>query len=143
MNNAAKLCTQRVEQPRPLNLIDRHIIARFFWNFAVLFLLLFVFAVSIDIITNLDHFVDKARAMAGQQAGFFSMAKAILWLVFDFEGPRLFQFYAYLHGLVAIGAMGFTLAQMHRHRELVAVMASGVSLQRVAMPFIIVVFALS
>jgi len=45
--------------------------------------------------------------------------------------------------MTAIGAMGFTLAQMVRHRELVVVMASGVSLYRVAMPFIIGVFVLS
>jgi lipopolysaccharide export system permease protein len=56
---------------------------------------------------------------------------------------RCREFYAYLHGLVAIGAMGFTLAQMYRHRELVAILASGVSLHRVAMPFIAVIFALS
>jgi lipopolysaccharide export LptBFGC system permease protein LptF len=44
---------------------------------------------------------------------------------------------------VAIAAMGFTLAQMYRHRELVAVLASGVSLHRLALPFIAAVFAVS
>lgn len=81
--------------------------------------------------------------MAGDDSGVVGRTLALLQLVFDFQGPRVFQFYAYLHGLVAIGAMGFTLAQMHRYRELVAVMASGVSLFRVAVPFIVVVFGLS
>jgi len=126
-----------------MHLIDRHILARFGVNFLILFVLLYVFAVSIDLILNLDKFVDVARSSAGEGAGGWLVAWQLVGAVADFEGPRVFQFYAYLHGLVSIGAMGFTLAQMHRHRELVAVMASGTSLHRVAMPFVIAVFALS
>jgi len=126
-----------------VHLLDRHILARFGVNFLILFTLLYVFAVSIDLILNLDDFVDAARNQAGVGAGAVVVAWHLLGTVADFEGPRVFQFYAYLHGLVSIGAMGFTLAQMHRHRELVAVMASGTSLHRVAMPFIVAVFALS
>jgi lipopolysaccharide export system permease protein len=109
----------------------------------LLFALLFLFAVSIDLILNLDNFVDKAREVSGEEAGFVKMFAQTVSLALNFQGPRLFQFYAYLHGLVAVGAMGFTLSLMHRHRELVAIMASGVSLHRVAMPFIVAAFALS
>src|SRR5262245_40418278 len=109
-----------------MNLIDRHIIARFLWNFLVLFLLLFVFAIAIDLILHLDDFVDSTKAIVGEGAGLTRRVTVMVGLIFDFQGPRLFQFYAYLHGMVAIGAMGFTLAQMYRYRELVAVMASGV-----------------
>jgi lipopolysaccharide export system permease protein len=126
-----------------VTLIDRHILTRFFANFMVLLALLFVFAASIDVILNLDKFVDVSRAQLGGDAGMMRQVLGVVVLIANFEGPRIFQFYAYLHGLVAIGAMGFTLAHMHRHRELVAVMASGVSLYRVAMPFVIAVFALS
>lgn len=126
-----------------MNLIDRHILTRFFANFAVLFSLLFVFAAAIDVIINLDRFVDAARDELDSDSGPLRTPVKAVQLMLNFEGPRIFQFYAYLHGLVAVGAMGFTLAQMHRHRELVAVMASGVSLHRVAMPFIVAVFILS
>lgn len=124
-------------------LLDRYILFRFGVNFAILFSLLFVFAVSIDIMLNVDKFVDGARKLAGPEGGIVDFASHLVSLVVDFQGPRFFQFYAYLHGLVAIGAMSFTLAQMHRHRELVAVMASGLSLHRVAMPFIVAMFVLS
>lgn len=126
-----------------MNLIDRHILARFFSNFVLLFLLLFIFAAAIDVILNLDRFVDAAREELDASAGPMRTTLKSVVLMLHFEAPRIFQFYAYLHGLVAVGAMGFTLAQMHRHRELVAVMASGVSLHRVAMPFIVAVFVLS
>ncbi len=123
-------------------LIDRYIVGRFLLNFAILFLLLFVFAVSIDLILNLDRFVERARAGSGD-AGLLSVGVEFVRLVFNFEGPRLFQFYAYLHGLVAVGAMGFTLADMHRHKELVAVLASGVSMYRIAVPFLAAVLGFS
>lgn len=124
-------------------LIDRYIILRFLANFATLFLLLFVFATAIDIILNLDKYVDASRLLAGEDSGWIRRALFLLGIMADFQGPRVFQFYAFLHGLVAVGAMAFTLAQMLKHRELVAVMASGVSLYRVAMPFIVAVFGLS
>jgi len=124
-------------------LLDRYILVRFLANFATLFLLLYIFAVAIDVIVSLDDFVEAAQLKAGEGGGMLRLVVALIGVVADFQLPRIFQFYAYLHGLVAIGAMGFTLAQMHRYRELVAVMASGVSLYRVAMPFIAAVFGLS
>ncbi|MCP3905201.1 MAG: LptF/LptG family permease [Planctomycetes bacterium] len=126
-----------------MSIIDRHILVRFTANFVVLFTLLFVFAIVIDVISALDSFVEAGRRQVGEEAGFLRMFGAVTMLTIDFQSPRFFQFYAYLHGLVAIGAMGFTLAQMHRHRELVALLAAGLSMHRIAMPFVVGVFALS
>ena len=126
-----------------MSIIDRHILARFFTNYAILFALLFIFAVAIDVMLSLDRFVDAARRIEGEQAGALRIAWRLVTATTGFEAPRLFQFFAYLNGLTAVGAMGFTLAQMVRHRELTAIMASGVSLYRLAMPFIVAVFVLS
>ncbi len=126
-----------------MKLIDWYIAKQFFWNFLVLFVLLFVFAASIDLILNLDRFVEAAREAMGEEANTWDTALTFMRFVFDFEGPRIFQFYAYLHGFVSIGAMGFTLAQMYRHKELVAILASGTSLHRIVMPFVAVIFILS
>ncbi|TVQ56448.1 MAG: LptF/LptG family permease [Phycisphaerales bacterium] len=148
---------------RPIMLLlDRYIITRFLVNFIILFTLLFVFATTIDLILNLDRFIDAARDIVAEtEAALESAAETdvarvipgeesriaisveLVKLIADFQLPRIFQFYAYLHGLVAIGAMAFTLAQMHRFKELVAVMASGISLYRIAVPFMVVVFGLS
>ncbi len=97
-------------------LIDRYILARFFVNFTLLFTLLFLFAVAIDLAVALEDFVDAARIAAGDDAGTAAVLATFTRLAVSFQSPRFFQFFAYLHGLVAIGAMGFTLAQMHRHR---------------------------
>lgn len=113
-----------------MNLLDRHIVARYLANFALLLGLLFVFAISIDVVVQFDRFSDAARirAEATGRPHSLVLAHAIL----DFHGPRIFQFFAFMTGLVGIGAAGFTLVQMHRARELVAIMAAGVPLHRVA-----------
>lgn len=117
-----------------MRILDRFILMRFLGNFAVIFLLLYVFAVSIDTIVQAQKFVDAARAASPDGA---ASILGILKAVLDFHGPRIFQMYQYLAGLVAVGAMGFTLAQLHRNRELVAMMAAGISLPRVALPIVI------
>ncbi len=148
-----------------MKLLDRHILARFFLNFVLLFALLFVFASAIDIVLNLDAFVEAAhRVMEGDAAeaavgtegstegggsttagggGLLRFWATLAGVMFNFEGPRIFHFFSFLHGLAAVGAMGFTLAQMYRHRELAAMLATGISLHRVGVPFVLGMFALS
>lgn len=125
-------------------LIDRHILARFLANFLVLMVLLYLFAAAIDLVAALDEYASAARSRA-EAEGAGGLRSFLLFVRFtvDFQAPKIFQFYAYLHGLLAIGAAGFTLAQMHRHRELVALLASGLGMTRLAMPFVIGMFAVS
>src|SRR5690606_13758467 len=83
------------------------------------------------------------RVLVGEDASVFLTIWTLLSLAVEFHGPRLFQFYAYLLGLCSVGAMAFTFSQMHRHKELIAVMASGVSLYRVAWPVLVAAFLLN
>jgi lipopolysaccharide export LptBFGC system permease protein LptF len=124
-------------------ILDRYILGRFLANFAILFTLLFLFAVTIDLILSLDRFLEVMGDLSHDDQGALLRLVSFLSLAVDFEAPRFFQFYGYLHGLVSIGAMAFTLAQMYRHKELVAALASGLSMQRIAMPFVVGIFALS
>ncbi len=124
-------------------LIDRYIARRFLANFVILLVMLYVFAVSIDLILQLDEFVKAARETVGPDAGLLTLIAALIGMVVDFHGPRIFQFYAYMVGLVSVGAMGFTFAQMHRAGELVAMLSSGVQLHRVAVPVLVTAFALN
>ena len=125
-----------------MQILDRYIVVRVLVNFIILFLLLYLFAATIDVILNLERFDEVARARLPEDAGLFRRMVASLGLAFNFHGPQFFQFYAYLHGLVAIGAVGFTLSQMSRNRELVAMLAAGRSLFRASAPIIWVVLGL-
>lgn len=119
-----------------MRLVDRTIILRFLGNFVTLFCMLYVFAVSIDVVLQFDSFVGAARRTV--EAGRFdSVVLATLAAVLDFHGPRVFQFFGFMVGLVTIGAAGFTLAQMQRSRELVALLASGFPLQRVMLVIVL------
>ena len=118
-----------------------YVMKRMMINFILLFTILFLLGALIDLVVNLDEFV-KVATMSAEDEGWWSKAVAIVQVGIGFEGPRVFQMYAYLYGLVAVGAMGFTLAQMYRSRELVAIMAAGVGLHRLAVPLFLVMTAL-
>ena len=123
-----------------MNLIDRHIIVRYLSNFVLLLGLLFVFAISIDVVIQFDKFSDAAHEMAEREGRWYPAMLA--FAVLDFHGPRIFQFFAFMTGLVGVGAAGFTLVQMYRTRELVAIMAAGVPLHRVVAAILVAQFGL-
>ena len=124
-------------------LLSRYVVTRFAANFVLLAALLFVFAVSIDVFIQLHRYVEAAKQIEGPDAGAWKVVTELLMLVVDFQAPRIFQFFAYMHGLLAIGAIGFTLGTMHTRRELGAMLAAGVSMHRIAQPILMSVFAVS
>ena len=125
-----------------MNKLTKSIVTRMTVNFVILFTLIFVLGSMIDLIVNLEEF-NKAAARLSDGGGLFLKLYAIIRVSIGFEGPRVFEVYAYFHGLIAIGAMGFTAAQMWKSSEYVAMMAAGVSLRRVATPFVLVACCIS
>ena len=118
--------------------IDRHIAIRMLGNFVLLFLLLYLFAVVIDVMLNLDAFSSVASKSLPEDASSFRHVLTATMLALGYQIPQLFQFYAWLWGILVIGATAFTIAQMSKHRELVALLASGWNLQRVTVPILVV-----
>jgi len=116
-------------------LLDRWIALRFLGNFALIFSVMFLFAVSIDTILQLDAYIEVAR-LAVTSGRFSSLWTALPAAIVDFNAPRVFQFYAYMVGLCSVAAAGFTLTQMVRTRELVAMLAAGLSLWRVGLAIV-------
>ena len=115
--------------------IDRYIARTYLTNIIVLFVILFSFVVTIDVFVNLSRFARQAN-VSNPDGGQLRTALLTIILVGDFWWPKLLQLFNYLNGVVLIAAMGFTCVQLVRDRELVALMASGVSLHRVAVPFL-------
>ncbi len=129
-----------------MTLLDRYITRQFLVNIATLFVILFSFVVAVDVIINLDRFARRADELIAlsnnPDAGHLRRATLTALLIIDLWGPRLLQLFTYLNGIVLILAMGFTASQMVRHRELVALLASGVGLRRIARPFLFVTLAM-
>jgi len=111
------------------------------FNFIILFTLFYLLGAVIDIIVNLDEFVKNASV--AEDDNIFTKSISIVQVAFWYEAPRLFQVFGYLHGVIAIGAMAFTAASMLRLQEFVALMAAGISLRRVALPFLVVTIGIS
>jgi lipopolysaccharide export LptBFGC system permease protein LptF len=124
-----------------MKIIDRYVAVRFLVNVALLGAALYVFGVSVDVVIQASRFLDAAdAAVAAGHHG--SRVVAFVMMVLDFHGPRIFQFFQFMLGFVSIGAMGFAVAQMHRSRELTALMASGVKLRRLAYVLLLTAAAL-
>ena len=100
-------------------MLDRWIARRFLGNFILIFAVMFLFAVSIDTILQLDSYIEGAR-LAVKAGRFSTLLTAVPAAIVDFNLPRLFQFFAYMVGLCSVAAAGFTFTQMVRAREVVA-----------------------
>jgi lipopolysaccharide export LptBFGC system permease protein LptF len=121
----------------PLNTLDRYIARLYLFNVLALVAVLFSFVVAVDVSLNIDKYIEGVNKM-DPSAGFIRRGVLIAWGVIDIWWPKLLQLFNYLVGLVLVAAMGFTFTQLARHRELVAVLAGGISLHRVARPILIV-----
>lgn len=138
--------------------LTRYIARLYAINLVVILAVLFSFVVSVDVVINLNRFTGAAAealsakaelanavdaAAGGAQvkaakASSGALAVETVRVILMLWGPRLLQLFNYLIGVVLIAAMGFTCAQLVRHREFVAMLASGISLQRAARPFVLV-----
>ncbi len=125
-----------------MRILDRYIARQYLVNIVVLFFILFAVVVIADYALQFDEYTKLAARLdesgGGALLGVLRRGALSVLLVLDLWWPRLFQLYNYLLGLVLVGAMGFTLSQMVRSRELVAALAGGIGLRRIARPLVLV-----
>ncbi len=115
--------------------LDRYIIRQFLVNFGILLLVLMALFIVVDFIVDVDEFMQAGRAHRDDWYGsaMFATAAAIV----GYYTPMALLIYTFFNGLLVVAAMGFTLSNLQRNRELTAVIASGVSLYRVAAPVLV------
>lgn len=121
--------------------LDRYIVRQFLTNYVLLLVSLLLLVITLDLIVNIDEFLDVAERMEDATAA--ARLKAVVLAIGDFYGPQAFLFYIYGAGILPIGAAGFTFVGLIRNRELVAMLAGGLSLYRLALPILLATSALS
>lgn len=125
-----------------MSTLDRYITRQLIINTLLLLFMLFCFVVMVDVSLNAQRFLRLAGAAVREQAGEESSGiRVVLVAIFgvvDLWWPRLVQLYNYIIPLVLCGAVGFTYVQLVRHREVVAALAGGISLYRLARPVFLV-----
>lgn len=112
--------------------LDRYIIKAFLVNYLLALGVMVGLYILFDLIVNFDNFTSNAR-------GAFPIIRDIADY-YSFQSLLVFQ---YVSGIIPTMAAGFTMIRMTRHNELSAILASGISLYRVATPIIICAIAIS
>ncbi len=96
--------------------------------------------VLLDLIINLEDF--SRGAMAASQVAAPSTWEVVRDMV-DYYSYQMLVIFQQVAGVIPTLAAGFTMVRMTRHHELTAMLASGVSLYRVAAPIILASMVLS
>jgi lipopolysaccharide export LptBFGC system permease protein LptF len=118
-----------------ISTLDRYIIRQFLLNFVILLAVLMMLFTVVDLILNLDEFLEAARLRMTEGGPSFS--RALVWSLADYYGPLLVLMVVFFAGLVVTGAAGFTFAGLARTRETVAMVGSGISMYRIAAPVLV------
>jgi lipopolysaccharide export system permease protein len=114
----------------------------FLVNAGLLLAFLTLVIVAVDFSLNFDEYVKIAKAALAlrggvEDVGVVQTGLLSIWLVLDLWWPRFFLLVGFLLGPVLVGALGFTCAQLVKGREVVAMVAAGLPLWRIARPMLL------
>jgi len=116
-----------------MKILDRYVAKNFLIGYAIAFSVLIGLRIIIDLFVNLDEFTEHA------DLGTLAVIKNIL-IFYGLNSTLYFRDFA---GMITVVAAAFSLGKMVRSRELVVVMASGVSLKRVIAPIVLLAVLLT
>jgi len=116
-----------------MKILDRYVAKNFLIGYLIAFCVLIGLRIIIDLFVNLDEFTEHA------DLGAFSVIKNI----FSFYCLHSTLYFRDFAGMIIVVAAAFSLGKMVRSNELVAVMASGVSLKRVIGPIVLLALLLT
>lgn len=110
-----------------MKILDRYVAKNFLVGYTIAFCVLIGLRIVIDLFVNLDEFTEHAELSALQ----------VVINILSFYGLHTTLYFRDFAGMIAVVAAAFSLGKMVRSNELVAMMASGVSLKRVIGPIVI------
>ena len=110
-----------------MKILDRYVAKNFLVGYAIAFSVLIGFRIIIDLFVKIDEFTENLTDL-----GTAGVIKHIL-IFYGLNGTLYFRDFA---GMITVVAASFSFGRMVRSNELVAVMASGVSLKRIIGPIV-------
>ncbi len=117
-----------------MKILDRYIILNYLINCILAMAVMIGMYILLDIIVNFELF---AHGTSYQHATAVQAFWGLLKEITTFYMYRTLVIFAMISGIIPLLAAGFTMVRMTRNRELIALLASGVSLYRVAAPIIL------
>lgn len=125
-----------------MKILDRYIAKNFLYGYFIsLFVMLGLF-LTVDLFLNLDEFAEYLESTNPVTEEAYTYGEVGL-LVMRYYAVRCCLWYRDLAGMVMVIAAVFSLTRMTRNNELIAVMASGVSLKRILAPILFLSLLLS
>jgi len=109
-----------------MKIIDRYVTKNFLTGYLISFLVLMGLRIMIDLFVNIDEFTENSQITAFQMLSNITTYYSRFSLLY-------FRDFA---GMITVVAAVFSLGKMTKNNELVAIMASGVSLKRVIAPIL-------
>lgn len=106
--------------------LDKYIAKSFMTGYAISFMVMVGLCITVDLFVNIDEFAEHSS----------KGILAVLGNIFYYYGAQSTLYFRDLAGFITVMAAAFSLGKMTKNNELIAVMASGVSLKRVIAPII-------
>ena len=106
-----------------MTLLDRYILRRLAINYVLALAIMMSLYIVLDLFFNMDEFTEHGQPVFD-----------VLWTIAGYYGINMFLYFAQLSGAITLFACMITLARLRKLNELTAMLASGVSLYRVAAP---------
>jgi lipopolysaccharide export LptBFGC system permease protein LptF len=113
--------------------LDKYVAVNFIIGYVIAFSVLMGLRIVIDLFVNLDEFAEGAD-MGGA---------VVLQNVFEYYKAQMYLYFRDFAGMITVVAAVFSVGKMVRNNELIAVMASGVSLKRILMPILLIALVLT
>lgn len=117
-----------------MKILDRYVLLSFLRNYLIAFMVLVGMYVVLDMVFAFDEIVEL-KSVTGTTG-----IESIFWLlvkIADYYAHRSLMFFAQLSGIIPVVAAAFTLLRMSRFNELVASLAAGTHILRIAFPILI------
>lgn len=107
-----------------MKILDKYIAKNFLIGYVISFCVLIGLRIIIDLFVNLDEFTEHANLGT----------LAVIRNIFGFYCLNTTLYFRDFAGMITVVAAAFSLGKMVHSNELVAVMASGISLKRIIVP---------
>jgi lipopolysaccharide export system permease protein len=115
-----------------MKILDRYIARNFLFGYLIALCVMIGLCLTIDLFVHLDEFSE----LRGDNPELNLGRMDVVWIVARFYAIRSCLWYKDIAGMIIVVAAVFSLARMTRNNELIAVMASGMSLKRILAPIL-------
>jgi lipopolysaccharide export system permease protein len=119
-----------------IRILDRYLLRSFLANYVLSLFVLISLYVVLDLSFNADEFTETMTDGPQQQSSFLGGALKVVGNIIDYYVFNIPLYFVQLSGAITLFAACVTLARLQRQNEVTAVLSSGTSMYRLAMPIL-------